>query len=287
VYIVNAVSRDYVSIVKRTIEEELNYTLQTDYGFPKAICRSLVELFMQHFDLYTPGQLREGQLIYRAASYDVPPGNRMEEMKTVPIKLTLFSPEDLELASESQNELIRARIVRLTNEAMDQGALLTQADLSIVLGESTRTIVRRVSELKDEDVLVPTRGNRMDIGPGVSHKTKIVELYLKGYEFTDIKRRTRHSSESIARYLKEFSRTLALHERGHSLHEIRMITQRSEKVVGEYLSLYDLYKDNEECTDRLEEIRSLYREKTIGKEMGGTAEGTTKRNGGGMSWITC
>ena len=49
-----------------------------------------------------------------------------------------------------------------------------------------------------------TRGNRMDIGPGTSHKAKIVELYLKGYEFTDIKRNTRHSSESIARYLKEF-----------------------------------------------------------------------------------
>ena len=68
----------------------------------------------------------EGQLIYRAASYDVPPGNKVEEMKTLAIKLTIFSPEDLELASKSQNELIRERIVRLTNEAMDQGALLTQ-----------------------------------------------------------------------------------------------------------------------------------------------------------------
>jgi hypothetical protein len=139
--------------------------------------------------------------------------------------------------------------------------LLTQADLSILLAESLRTVVRRVKELKDENVIVPTRGNRMDIGPGVSHKTKIVELYLKGYEFTEIKRRTRHSSESIARYLKEFSRTLALHDRGHSTHEIRMIAQHSEKVVKEYLGLYELYKDNEECEARLEEIRSVYRGK--------------------------
>ena len=260
---INDIDKNYVSIAKRTIEEELYYTLQTDYGFPKAICRSLVDLFMGYFNTYTPDQLMEGQLIYRAASYDVPLGNKVEEMKTLAIKLTIFSPEDLELASKSQNELIRERIVRLTNEAMDQGALLTQADLSIILAESTRTIVRRVKELRDEDLIVPTRGNRIDIGLGISHKTKIVELYLKGYEFTDIKRRTRHSSESIARYLKEFSRTLALHERAHSVHEIRMITQHSEKVVKEYLSLYDLYRDNPECTDRLEEIRSLYREKKL------------------------
>ena len=262
------VNKDYISIAKRTIDEELNHTLQTDYGFPRAICRSLTELFMEYFDLYTGDRLKEGQLIYRAAACDVPPGNRVEEMDTRSIKLTIFSPEDLELASKSQNELIRSRIVRLTDEAMDQGALLTQADLSIILAESLRTIVRRVKELKDENVIVPTRGNRMDIGPGISHKTKIVELYLKGYEFTEIKRRTRHSSESIARYLKEFSRTLALHEREHSVHEIRMITQHSEKVVKEYIDLYELYKDDAECEDRLEEIRSIIqRKKTlVGRE---------------------
>lgn len=147
---------------------------------------------------------------------------------------------------------------------MDQGALLTQADLSIILAESLRTVVWRVKELEDENVIVPTRGNRMDIGPRISHKTKIVELYLKGYEFTEIKRRTKHSSESIPRYFKEFSRTLALHERGHNTHEIRMITQHSEKVVKEYIDLYELYKDNAEYKDRLEEIRLCIEKKNFG-----------------------
>jgi hypothetical protein len=38
--------------------------------------------------------------------------------------------------------------------------------------------------LFEGDIIVPTRGNRMDIGAGTSHKAKMVELYLKWYEFT-------------------------------------------------------------------------------------------------------
>ena len=54
-----------------------------------------------------------------------------------------------------------------------------------------------------------------------------MELYLKGYEFTDIKRNTRHSSESIARYPKEFARVAALHKEGYSL---------DQRLVKEYWS---------------------------------------------------
>jgi len=38
-----------------------------------------------------------------------------------------------------------------------------------------------------------------DIGKGVSHKAKIVEEYLKGYEYSEIKRRIHHSEDSIGR----------------------------------------------------------------------------------------
>jgi Protein of unknown function (DUF1670) len=52
--------------------------------------------------------------------------------------------------------------------------------------------------------LVPTRGKWKDIGLGVSHKKKILELYLKCYEYTEIKRKTRHTGEAIMRYVKDF-----------------------------------------------------------------------------------
>jgi len=122
--------------------------------------------------------------------------------------------------NEVRGKIERRTVVRLANEAFEQGTLFTQADFSILLNESITTIGRYIKQLLEEDIIVPTRGNRMDIGPGTSHKVKIAELYLKGYEFSDIKRNTRHSSESIARYLKEFARVAALHKEGYSLGQI-------------------------------------------------------------------
>jgi len=174
---------------------------------------------------------------------------------------------------KSQSELLKNRIVRITNEAFDQGAYLTQADLSIILGESIKTICRHCQQLKEEGIIVPTRGNRMDIGPGISHKTKIVEMYLNGYEFTDIKRNTRHSSESIMRYLNEFARCALLCEENYSLNQIRVITEHSERLIGEYLDLYSRMKDNEECKDRINELLNKVR----GKKWYASSSGVVSR----------
>ena len=254
------VSRDYVSLIKRTLEEQLYNELLQEYGFPRAICRGLTELFFSYFNLYLGADRADGQLIYRAIPMNVPPGVPTEEIKTLPVRLTITCIEDLRYASRDIHELIKQRIVRITNEAFDQGGLLTQVDLSILLGESPRTIGRRIQELQNEGICVPTRGTRMDIGPGISHKTKIVEMYLDGYDFTDIKRRTRHSSESITRYLRDFARVMVLCERGHSPREIRIITDHSDRLVREYLDLYQRMNTMEHH-EMLDQLRVIYQGK--------------------------
>ncbi|MBU0560722.1 MAG: DUF1670 domain-containing protein [Bacteroidetes bacterium] len=40
--------------------------------------------------------------------------------------------------------------------------------------------------LKKQGKFIITRGAKLDIGPGISHKTTIIELYFKGYTFTEI-----------------------------------------------------------------------------------------------------
>lgn len=214
-------------------------------------------------DMYSTSKIQDGQVLYRAVSSDVPHGTPLDDMKLNTIRLTLISRDDVAAASKSQDELLKNRIVRLANEALEQGVYLTQADLSILLGESIKTICRHCKQLKDEDIIVPTRGNRMDIGPGTSHKTKIVEMYLKGYEFTDIKRNTRHSSNSILRYLNEFSRCAILYNEKYSLNQIRMITERSERLVREYIELYKLMKRNKESKERLGELLNNIKEKKM------------------------
>ena len=55
---------------------------------------------------------------------------------------------------------------------------------------------------KNNQKILPTRGNIHDIGPGVSHAEKIISLYLQGYTETEIKLKTGHAYESIEDYLR-------------------------------------------------------------------------------------
>lgn len=159
----SAVSKEYVSLMKRTLEAQLYNEMAQDYGFPRAICRSLVDLFFSYYNLYLGADRTDGQLIYRAVPADVPPGVKTEDVKTHPVRLTLYSQEDIYAISKSVEELTKHRIIRLANEAFDQDGLRTHADLAVLTGVSTRTIGRKIKELHDEDIIIPTRGSRMDI----------------------------------------------------------------------------------------------------------------------------
>jgi len=65
------------------------------------------------------GELKEGQLFYRAVKSDIPPGVKTDEMSFKTVKLTIFSQNDVEDAKKSQKELLKNRIVRLRNEAFE------------------------------------------------------------------------------------------------------------------------------------------------------------------------
>ena len=249
------VSREFLSTFNRSVETQLYNELRRDYAFPRAVCRSLSELLISYLDLYS-AQRKEGQIIFHAVSRSVPPGIPVEEMHLIPVRLTLYDPEDC--ASKTQQEILDRRIVRIANEAFHQGALLTQADIAILLGESTKTIRRHITELESKGEVIPTRGKWKDIGSGVSHKKKIVELYLQGYEYTEIERKTRHSGEAIMRYVKDFARLLILIEEGYSDHELRIITGLSDKTIREYRELIQMYS-TQEYQERLEQLHSIFK----------------------------
>ncbi len=254
------IPKEYLSTFNRQLQTQLYNELIHDYSFPRAVCRSLSELFISYFDLYFSSQRKEGQIVFHAVSVDVPPGVPVDDMNLVPIKITVYDPNDCTV--KDQQELLDKRIVRMSNEAYSQGALLTQADIAILLGESTKTISRHIITLERKGELVPTRGKWKDIGPGVSHKKKILELYLKGYEYTEIERKTKHSGEAIMRYVKDFARILVLTEEGYEDQELRIITGLSEKTIREYMELIETYS-TEEYQERLDQLHSIFGKKEI------------------------
>jgi hypothetical protein len=117
--------------------------------------------------------------------------------------------------------------------------------------------------------LIPTRGKWKDIGPGVSHKKRILELYLKGDEYTDIERKTKHTGEAIMRYVKDFARIMVLTEEGFNDTELRIITGLSEKTIREYKDLIEIYS-TQDYQDRRDQLRGIFRKKTILQKPGET-----------------
>ena len=93
---------------------------------------------------------------------------------------------------------------------------------------------------------VHTRGCDHDIGRSLSHKARIVDLYLSAFTYDEIMRRSRHSVHSIKRYVCTFGRVLLLLSRDvTSVKEISRLLNQSEKLTREYLALFDKYKEGD------------------------------------------
>jgi hypothetical protein len=130
------------------------------------------------------------------------------------------------------------KITRITNEAIDQGGLLSYEDVAFILTTSVVTIKRDMSQMRRKGIILPSRGWRHEMGRGQTHKVQILSLYLSGYQFSDIERRTRHSESAIKRYIRDFARVVLLHTKGFSVDQIRISTGFSHRLIGEYLKLF-------------------------------------------------
>jgi len=205
-----------------------------------------------------PGNIRPGQIREIILAKDASPGKPLSQLKKVEITLTLDAgKEDLDVLSKyGRNHLREVRILRLVEEALDQGGILTQEDLSRILKVDVRTLKRDIAHLRKLGYLVHTRGQLKGIGRGKSHKVAIIELYLRRYTYIQISRRTRHSPFAIKRYLTTFSRVINLKRKGVSPDEIAFLLGISSHLTEEYLKLYQRY-NLPQYQDRIEDISSL------------------------------
>jgi biotin operon repressor len=223
--------------------------VQHDFNLAPLVARTLFEQMRRYFESYYQLKNDTGQLSYLAISAASPAGRKLAECQRLAVKLTLYSPDDLRALSGGVASLRQARLLRLTEEAYEQGALLSHEDLACLLSSSLATIKRDVQALRQQGFNVPTRGQVKDIGKGVSHKTQIVQDYLAGYTFSEIEWRRRHSLSSIRRYCQDFARVIRLQQKKFTLADIRRTTGLSERLISQYLLLYEQCEPN---NDRLQ-----------------------------------
>ena len=148
--------------------------------------------------------------------------------------------------------LRRHRIARITRQAYEQDALLSYEDLAMILTTSPSTVKRDIYFLRQQGMFIMTRGMKHDMGPGLSHKTIIIDLYFKNYTFSEIEQKTNHSESSVKRYLADFVQVATLYKQKFSINQIRLIAQKSDRIVRDYVQLYQTYE--REDNERLKEL---------------------------------
>jgi len=253
----------------KTLDSQFEQLLLENYELPPKMAKSIVEDVNDVYQLehHDPSKsAAKNKIVRTVIAKKAKHGPKLEKLPKVQVVLTReITKEDKNLYREEGKQGLRqAKILRLTNEALDQKGLLTQEDLADILEVSSRTVRRDINSLKARDFDVPTRGDYLDIGPGRSHKSKIIELYLEYNTYSEIKRKTRHSSQAIKRYLKEFGRVLLSLKNNLPLKETSHIVGISDKLAKEYSELYLKY-NTAENQERIADIVNRARREASAK----------------------
>ena len=246
----------------KTVKNAIINNIARDFNltpiFAEAYFKQIITYFTEHAQL----ELTSGQVHYLAVDDREPAGKPVQLCRKKSVRLTLHNPdEDIKAYHDGGlSHLRQIRLLRITKEAIEQGALLSYEDIAFLLTTSIVTIKRDIAFLRRDGKTIPSRGWRHDMGRGTTHKSQILELYLSGYLFTEIEKRTHHSETAVKRYIQDFSKIILLHLKDFSVDQIRISTGFSNRLIGEYINLYKKY--DKQNNSRLKAIFNLTSKKT-------------------------
>lgn len=239
----------------KSLDGQFLWELQNGFELSPRESRLILETISVYYS-QSP-QSRAGRVSLWVVERGASVGKALESVLKVQVWVTLDGgDEDLEIYRRyGQLGLRRQRLLRVNDEIIEQEGLATQSDLARLLGTSVRTIKRDIAYFRDHGITVLTRGSYSDIGPGVSHKRIIVEMYLTGMVYTEICRRMRHSARAVKRYVSTFARVVSLYEQGiKEIGEIGYYVGISSRLAGEYVELYIHFKGKSHYRSRIEDL---------------------------------
>lgn len=247
----------------KSSEGEFIWELKNSYELSPKLSEQI--LITAKESLLRDYQLREGQIEVTVIGIEQRSGKVIEKMQKKKVRLTIDNGiEDIESLKEyGRIGLREIKIQRITEEAIEQGGVLSQEDISKILQVSLRTVKRDIRKIKQRGIEVVTRGYLHNIGRGQTHKVKIIGMYLDGKTYSEIKLTARHSSGSIKRYLESFTKVLmAQSRRIYERKQISAVTGISEGLVKQYLELIRESKKDKTRKENLKDLinRNSYRE---------------------------
>ena len=252
-------SQAYVGTSKRTFQQALIHELESNYGFlnSKRMLTFLVEDTQRLVEQFypRPEHLSSGCVVFTGTKASGPkafPGQDASEQTSVTIAWPLLLPEDLTWMAtqpdthEKRHQLLQQRIIRLVEYGWQhpQGpVLLTQADLSLLLGLTTVEVSAALSQARQATGKpLLTKGYFFDQGMRPSHKAEIIALYERGIDEADIARTTNHSPTSVGRYLRDYERVKELVKRNLPLPHIARLLGLQLSVATAYFDLLQQHR---------------------------------------------
>ncbi len=246
----------YESITKRDFKTSLIRLLESDYKVlgSRRVLVMLADDVEQLQQEYYPSQNRLGfgDVVWQTTKDDGQRpnyGKKTEDYAVQTVILPLIRKEDVErriyFKKGDRNSNYRHReardielMVRLLKSAKAQGALLSGAELSVLMNRSLTTIGKYLKAYfeKTGEVL-PMKGYVMDQGSNPTHKGIIISLYEQAISPADIVLKTGHTQDAVDRYIKTYDQVLALVKKKHDAISISQITGRTLNTVRQYLRL--------------------------------------------------
>jgi len=250
---------------RKEVEEGLNCSPIES----KALIDIVREIYMPY--LHNNQTIHPGQMVIMGIDIDEPPGKPLEKCKFKPVVITKYngeSDDNIRLGNgyRGVSALRRVQLKRITEEAKNQGVLLTAEDLSYkIFNCGYRTICRDLKYFRSKGITIPVRSQQKDIGRAITHRVKAVELYIQRKLLTQIAQEMSHSLNAIKNYINKFARVVSLTREGHSVSEIAFIVQISPNLVRKYQGLYEKF-NTPEYSERIEEIIAQFKPKKRGQE---------------------
>jgi hypothetical protein len=250
--------------------QQLVIELKEEYGLSPIEAKALIKKIQEFIESMTSNERNKEQITRTVVAIGEPAGRRLSNCKMVQVNLTMhFWGEDKIARAKGLKHLKSLKVHQLAMECYKQGGLLTHEDLQDILGISSSTIKRIIKSYKEQGIVVPTRGQIEDIGPGITHKERIIELLVRGYLYSEVMIQTSHTEASIENYERKFVRIAYLHREGKNDLKIRLITGYSEALIKSFKELYEknISKYPEAVNKMLERFQS-YLEDDFEKKIG-------------------
>ena len=259
----------YVGSSKRTFGAALHHLLGKEFKFlgPGRVRQMLVEDVLALIDeFYPPAErLRPGWVVFtgtKAVGSKAYPGQEGGDHELLTIAWPLLLPEDITtlieapsgaLGQQVRHNLLLQRLVRLLEHGQahkPDPVLLTQADLSLLLGLKIEQISKLLAEARRETGKpLHTKGYFFDQGMRPSHKAEVIDLYERGVDEADIAHRTQHSPQAVGHYIRDYERVKLLVERQIEPTEMAPLTGMMPAVIRAHCKLLqhhrpDLFLEN-------------------------------------------